>query len=78
MDGAHSNALTLLNNQLSRVYLNIHNNPVSHMIWCGDFNRHHPNWDAPSNHHLFMPAALEEAGVLLDMVDRFNMVMALP
>ena len=50
----------------------------SQAIWCGDFNRHHPMWDEERNGHLFMAAALSEAGRLLEIVAEHSMMMALP
>lgn len=35
-------------------------------IWVGDFNRHHPKWDDPRNHHLFTTANLEAAQRLIN------------
>jgi len=32
-----------------------------HMIWLGDFNRHHPEWDEERNSHLFTRENLDEA-----------------
>jgi endonuclease/exonuclease/phosphatase family metal-dependent hydrolase len=31
-----------------------------HVIWLGDFNRHHPLWDSPADDRLFTPEALEK------------------
>jgi hypothetical protein len=36
----------------------------AHVMWLGDFNRHHPLWDAPSDHRLFTPEALENISIL--------------
>ena len=49
-----------------------------HMIWLGDFNRHHPYWDEDRNAHLFTKSNLERAQTILDMVAMHNMEMALP
>lgn len=49
-----------------------------HMLWLGDFNRHHPLWDEERNNHLFTAAALEASGRLLDLVADHGMVQALP
>jgi hypothetical protein len=48
------------------------------MMWCGDFNQHHPLWDEEWNHHLFMTRALCEAEELLEKVGDYNMMMILP
>jgi len=49
-----------------------------HMLWLGDFNRHHPLWDEDHNSHLFMAAALEASGKLLELVTDYSMVQILP
>ena len=48
------------------------------MVWLGDFNKHHPLWDAPEDTHLFTPANLDSASVLLTLLEDHNMEMALP
>lgn len=47
-------------------------------ILLGDFNRHHPMWDEPRNHHLFTEQRLEAAQNLIDLLNRFNLNMVLP
>ena len=32
--------------------------PNAHVVWVGDFNRHHPYWDREEDHQLFTPSAL--------------------
>jgi len=49
-----------------------------HMMWLGDFNRHHPLWDEDRNSHLFTAAALEASGKLLKLVADYSMTQALP
>ena len=39
-----------------------------HLIWLGDFNRHHPAWDDPNNTHLFTNEALLAAKKLIEAV----------
>ena len=48
------------------------------MLWCGDFNRHHPLWDEERNTHLFTTAALTAAHKLIEIVADHDMVMTLP
>jgi Endonuclease-reverse transcriptase len=48
------------------------------MLWCGDFNRHHPMWDEERNHHLFTAAANRAAEELISLLADYNMVMTLP
>src|SRR6266481_7713720 len=49
-----------------------------HLVWCGDFNCHHPMWDEESNSHLFTTAATARADPLISLLADFGMVMALP
>ena len=48
------------------------------MVLVGDFNRHHPLWDDHNSTHLFMPANLVAASVLINLVEAFGMDMPLP
>ena len=52
--------------------------PGAKMIWVGDFNRHHPLWDAPSNHHLFTRSNIDAADTLINLTRRFRMTSVLP
>lgn len=47
------------------------------MIWAGDFNRHHWTWDEERNLHLFTRQNIEAAERLIEMTDRYGMVMKL-
>jgi len=49
-----------------------------HTIWLGDFNRHHPHWDDPSDAHLFMEVALAAAETLIDLVASLGLELGLP
>ena len=49
-----------------------------HTIWPGNFNRHHPHWDDPSDTRLFTPEATRAAEVLIETLAENNLVMALP
>ncbi|KAF8952061.1 hypothetical protein BDZ97DRAFT_1612106, partial [Flammula alnicola] len=51
--------------------------PDSHMLWCGDFNRHHPLWDRDEDTHLFTPAVLNSAGRLIELLADYGMEMML-
>jgi len=53
-------------------------NPDDHLIWAGDFNRHHPMWDDELDNRLFTPRALEDAGKLIKILADLNLKMALP
>ena len=49
-----------------------------HVIWIGDFNRHHPCWDTMSNNDLFTKEALEKAEVLIQILADIGLDLALP
>ena len=55
-----------------------HQNKTSKTVWLGDFNRHHPLWDNPSNTHLFTAPNLNAASPLVDLLGTFSMEMPLP
>ena len=77
-DCTHSRNLCALEQYM---YLNaqqIRPNPEAHMVWAGDFNRHHPSWDEPRNHHLFTRRALRESQILIDILSNHELGMALP
>lgn len=50
----------------------------AHMIWMGDFNRHHPMWEMTSNAHLFTAANLDAAGILINLLAEYGLTQALP
>jgi len=56
----------------------IHMGATDHMIWAGDFNRHHPLWDRAEDVHLFTRAATNAADQLIELLGTYGMVMALP
>ena len=77
-DCTHSRTEAALRN-----YLNTHRNTTSnddraHMIWAGDFNRHHPLWDDDKDTHLFTNQALRSAEGLIEQLAEHGMEMALP
>ena len=49
-----------------------------YLIWAGDFNQHHPRWDEERNCQLFTVRALDEAQLLIDILDEHHLDMALP
>ena len=49
-----------------------------HMMWLGDFNRHHPFWDEERNDHLFMTATLASSQKILDLLADYSMTQTLP
>ena len=77
-DCTHSRSEATLHN-----FLNSHRNTVTdgadtHMIWAGDFNRHHPLWDNDNDTHLFTQQVLRRAKGVINLIAEFNMDMALP
>ena len=48
------------------------------MIWLGNFNRHHPQWDDEQNTHLFTRSSLDEAQILINATIDYNLQMTLP
>ena len=48
-----------------------------HLLWLGDFNRHHPYWDRPEDNRLFTKDAWEAAEVLLRTIADLRMDIAL-
>ncbi|KAG1774944.1 hypothetical protein EV702DRAFT_973837 [Suillus placidus] len=48
---------------------------TDHMLWLGDFNRHHPLWENIRNCHLFNYAA---ANPLIDLIANYGMIQHLP
>ena len=49
-----------------------------HMIWAGDFNRHHPLWDDDEDTHLFTNQATKAAERLIGLLADHDMQMVLP
>ena len=51
---------------------------VAHILWLGDFNRHHPHWDNPNNTRLFTEGALKAAEILIEAVVLLGLDLILP
>jgi hypothetical protein len=49
-----------------------------HMLWLGDFNRHHPLWEEEHNSHLLTEPYLTTAELLLLLLAEYGMQQALP
>ena len=64
--------------QESRAPLNPEDQARTHTIWLGDFNRHHPHWDDPSDVRLFTSEAINAAEVLIEAVADAGLELALP
>jgi hypothetical protein len=50
----------------------------AHIMWIGDFNRHHPLWDSPTDMRLFTNKATEAAEKLLEAVMDAGLELVLP
>ncbi len=48
------------------------------MIWAGDFNQHHPLWDRDEDTRLFTRQSQRAAEKLIELLAKYDMVMALP
>ena len=51
---------------------------AAHVVWVGDFNRHHPAWDRPEDLRLFTREALQAAEMLIKATVELRLDMALP
>jgi len=49
-----------------------------HILWLGDFNRHHPYWDDPNDIRLFTSEATSAAEKLIEAVADAGLELALP
>lgn len=63
-------------------YIQEHRNEIygtdKHVIWAGDFNRHHPMWDRDEDDRLFTSQATAAARDLIYMLSEWDMEMILP
>ena len=48
-----------------------------HMVWVGNFNRHHPAWDRPEDSHLFTREVLEAVETLIRATAELRLDMVL-
>ena len=51
---------------------------TAHVLWVGDFNRHHPYWDDPNDVRLFTNEAMSAAEKLIEVVVDVGLDLALP
>jgi endonuclease/exonuclease/phosphatase family metal-dependent hydrolase len=77
-DCTHSRTLRSIREFLRTNRADINSRADDHLIWAGDFNRHHPMWDEETDDRLFTTRALEDAGRLIEMLADLNLKMALP
>ena len=76
-DCTHSRNKVILNTYIrsnSNIILETDNH---HMIWAGDFNRHHPLWDDNKDIHLFTHQAIRRAEGLIEIMADYNLAMTL-
>ena len=77
-DCTHSRNKTILQNYLTSHRNSVVNGADTHMIWAGDFNRHHPLWDDDKDTHFFTNQALRNAEGIINLLAEYSMEMALP
>jgi hypothetical protein len=77
-DCEHSENEECLRNYIAANRRREADNNDNHMIWAGDFNRHHPLWDDDADTHLFTRQALRNAEGLITLLAEHDMEMALP
>ena len=77
-DGNHNDTLTTLTDYMTTNKSSLYDNDNDFILWCGDFNRHHPSWDSDEDERLFTPNTLRNADILINHLANWNMVMALP
>lgn len=71
-----NDSLTALTNYFAAHELEARPTEDDHMVWLGDFNRHHESWEPNSNSHLF--SSPERINPLLELLYGYGMVMTLP
>ena len=77
-DCKHDRTLEELERFLAANIRRLHPEEHDHMIWLGNFNRHHPLWDEECNNHLFMTAALNSSQKILTLLADYGMAQVLP
>ena len=77
-DCNHSRNETLLRRFIQRNTNTILATEHHHMLWAGDFNRHHPLWDNDEDVHLFTQQATRFAEGLIGLLAIYDLEMALP
>ncbi|PSR73747.1 hypothetical protein PHLCEN_2v10417 [Hermanssonia centrifuga] len=51
---------------------------IAHIIWAGDFNRHHSFWERAENTHLLSRSYLDAAEPLVTALATFDLIQVLP
>ncbi|GLB41456.1 putative encoded by [Lyophyllum shimeji] len=75
-DCSHNDSLTVLSAFLSSSLRLVRPSFRDHMLWLGDFNRHHPMWESVDNRHL--NSSVDDIRPLLDLLWDYDMELALP
>ena len=71
-DCTHNNSITKLSTYLTANPPS----PTDHMLWLGDFNRHHPLWEPLNNNHL--NSSEDDVQPLLNILHDYDMDLILP
>jgi len=77
-DCTHDRILEELERFLATSITRLRPQEWDHMVWLGDFNRHHPLWDEERNSHLFTAAVLASSQKVLDLLADYGMTQTLP
>jgi Endonuclease-reverse transcriptase len=77
-DCTHSRNETALRNYVQRNANILTRTENHHMVWAGNFNRHHPLWDRDEDIHLFTRQAMRDVEGLISLLTDFEMEMTLP
>ena len=77
-DGKNDDTLEALELFLTSNIRKLQPRDNDHLLWIGDFNRHHPLWDEDRNNHLFTPAALASSQKILDILADYGLTQLLP
>jgi endonuclease/exonuclease/phosphatase family metal-dependent hydrolase len=62
----------------NQLELSQQNSNMAHVLWLGDFNRHHPYWDDPRDIRLFNGNTVEAAEKLIEVLVDTSLKLALP
>jgi exonuclease III len=78
-DQEHQRTLEALRLFLNQEQLTIRMTEHNHVIWLGDFNRHHPLWEAEQNLHILCSQNGERyAEPLIELLADYDMAQVLP
>ena len=79
-DSEQDNTIRLLTDYHSRHKDSLEHTTMGevHIIWVGDFNRHHPLWDSPKDTRLFTNEVMDAAKKLIEAITSTGLDLALP